>query len=66
MNVLTADVEKMYRQINIHPDGRDLQRIVWRTNESEPIQTYTLNTVTYGTTSAPVFGHTNTQTTCNR
>ena len=24
-----ADVEKMYRQIVIHPDDRDYQRILW-------------------------------------
>ncbi|CAK1584895.1 unnamed protein product [Parnassius mnemosyne] len=51
--VLTADVEKMYRQIVIHPDDRYLQQIVWRDNPSEQLQAYQLNTVTYGTSSAP-------------
>ena len=27
--VLTADIEKMYRQILIHPDDRKFQRIFW-------------------------------------
>ncbi|XP_045769775.1 uncharacterized protein LOC123870493 [Maniola jurtina] len=51
--VLAADVEKMYRQIVVHPEDRNLQLIVWRRSSSEPIKTYQLNTVTYGTASAP-------------
>ncbi|XP_075170487.1 uncharacterized protein LOC142242854 [Haematobia irritans] len=50
---LTADIEKMYRQVLIHPDDRHLQLILWRDNSTNPIKTYTLNTVTYGTVSAP-------------
>ncbi|CAK1597961.1 unnamed protein product [Parnassius mnemosyne] len=43
----------MYRCIIVHPDDRHLQQIVWRNSPSEPIQTFQLNTVTYGTASAP-------------
>ncbi|XP_038118237.1 uncharacterized protein LOC119769517 [Culex quinquefasciatus] len=50
---LVADVEKMYRQVLVHPDDRPLQRIVWRFNPTDPISTYELRTVTYGTASAP-------------
>lgn len=28
--VMASDIEKMYRQILVHPDDRDLQRILWR------------------------------------
>lgn len=42
----------MYRQIEVHPDDRSLQMILWREDESEPIKTMQLNTVTYGTASA--------------
>lgn len=42
----------MYRQIQIHADDRDLQRILWY-NFSEEIQEYRLNTVTYGLACAP-------------
>ncbi|XP_035906396.1 uncharacterized protein LOC118509627 isoform X2 [Anopheles stephensi] len=49
----TADVEKMYRQVLIHPEDRSLQRILWRESSDQPIQEYQLNTVTYGTASAP-------------
>jgi hypothetical protein len=43
----------MYRQIIVHPQDKDLQRILWRYSSEEPIQEYKLTTVTYGTSSAP-------------
>ena len=49
----TADIAKMYRQILIHPQDRDLQRILWRYSPDDPVQEYQLNTVTYGTSAAP-------------
>jgi len=51
--VLTADVAMMFRQIKIIEEDRKLQLIVWRKQENEPIEVYSLNTVTYGTTCAP-------------
>lgn len=51
--VYTADVEKMYRRIVVHPDDRPLQQILWRKDPSDPLRTYQLNSVTYGTASAP-------------
>ncbi|XP_046629052.1 uncharacterized protein LOC124309434 [Neodiprion virginianus] len=51
--VFTADIEKMYRQIEVHPDDWDLQRILWRKNPQDPVSTYQLCTVTYGLKSAP-------------
>jgi hypothetical protein len=51
--VMSADVEKMYQQIWVHPDDRCLQRILWRKTPDQPITTYQLNTVVYGTASAP-------------
>lgn len=50
--VITADVEKMFRQIQVEVEDRDLQRILWRAHPSERLRTYRLNTVTYGTTPA--------------
>jgi hypothetical protein len=41
------------RQITIHPQDRDLQRILWRNSLDDPIQEYQLPTVMYGTSSAP-------------
>ena len=50
--VISGDIEKMFRQIIVAPEDRDLQRIIWRSSPSEPISEYQLNTVTYGTASA--------------
>ncbi|XP_039299277.1 uncharacterized protein LOC120355056 isoform X4 [Nilaparvata lugens] len=47
-----ADITKMYRQILVHPEDRNLQRIFWRSNVNDPIQEYVLNTVSYGTSPA--------------
>ncbi|XP_055632947.1 uncharacterized protein LOC129773374 [Toxorhynchites rutilus septentrionalis] len=49
---LTAEIEKMYRQISIHPDDRPLQRLLWRFNKDDPISEYELTTVTYGLSSS--------------
>ncbi|XP_025264622.1 uncharacterized protein LOC112637994 [Camponotus floridanus] len=46
--VFIADIEKMYRQILVHPDDRDLQRILWKRQRTDDVQEYRLNTVTYG------------------
>ena len=31
----STDIEKMYRQINIHPKDRKFQQIIWRNNSRE-------------------------------
>lgn len=49
--VFMADIKMMYRQIQLHPDDRDLQRILWE--EEGQVKEYQLNTVTYGLASAP-------------
>ncbi|XP_057656751.1 uncharacterized protein LOC130894154 [Diorhabda carinulata] len=46
-------LRKWYRQILIYPDDRKLQKIWWRTDTTKSIEQYELNTVTYGTASAP-------------
>lgn len=51
--VATADVEKMYRMIDVNETQRQLQQILWRFEPHEKLKQYTLNTVTYGTASAP-------------
>ncbi|XP_055522891.1 uncharacterized protein LOC129717074 [Wyeomyia smithii] len=43
----------MYRMINVAPDDQKLQRILWRESEQDPIRTFELTTVTYGTSAAP-------------
>ncbi|XP_036147020.1 uncharacterized protein LOC118647026 [Monomorium pharaonis] len=49
--VVASDIEKMYRQILVHPEDRDLQRILWK--ENNLLTEFQLNTVTYGLSSAP-------------
>ncbi|XP_072389436.1 uncharacterized protein [Diabrotica undecimpunctata] len=51
--VMTADISKMYRMIHVYPEQRKLQRIFWRQNTADDLKCYQLNTVTYGTASAP-------------
>ncbi|XP_053623554.1 uncharacterized protein LOC128682758 [Plodia interpunctella] len=59
--VLSGDITKHYRQINIDESQRHLQLILWRNDEDSsedlksprPLDTLQLNTVTYGTASAP-------------
>ncbi|OXA47089.1 LINE-1 retrotransposable element ORF2 protein [Folsomia candida] len=49
----TADIKKMYRQIRVTPEDSNLQRILWRDDPPKPVKHYNLQTVTYGTASAP-------------
>ncbi|XP_025270367.1 uncharacterized protein LOC105254911 [Camponotus floridanus] len=51
--VFVTDIEKMYRQILIHSDDRDHQRILWRHRATDGIREYRLRTVTYGLACAP-------------
>lgn len=52
--VLATDIEKMYRQVQVHPDDQRLQRILWREPDGEAdVAEYALTTVTYGLSCAP-------------
>ncbi|XP_070519738.1 uncharacterized protein [Cardiocondyla obscurior] len=50
---VAADIEKMYRQIEVDSRDRDFQRILWRGNSESEIREFQLNTVTYGLSCAP-------------
>ncbi|XP_062557875.1 uncharacterized protein LOC134222727 [Armigeres subalbatus] len=50
---VNADIAKMYRMIGVQREDHPLQSIKWRNDISEPIRTFELSTVTYGTSSAP-------------
>ncbi|XP_071653060.1 uncharacterized protein [Temnothorax longispinosus] len=45
--VFAADIEQMYWQIEVHPEDRDLQRIVWRESSTDVLLEFLLNTLTY-------------------
>lgn len=45
--------KKMFRQINVISDHQNYQQILWRRNVEDVINIYKLQTVTYGTKSAP-------------
>lgn len=49
---LTGDIQKMYRQVLVHPDDRDCQRVLWRFSVNESIREFRLNTVTYSEASS--------------
>lgn len=49
---LTADISKMYRQVQLDDAQTYLQCILWRSDPSDPLQLFRLKTVTYGTASA--------------
>ncbi|XP_076643557.1 uncharacterized protein LOC143353835 [Halictus rubicundus] len=51
--VLVADIEKMFRQILVHPSDRRFQCILWKNENTEALEAYELNTITYGTACAP-------------
>lgn len=50
--VITADCEKMYRQVLLSKPDRDYHRILWRCTPDSDVSCFVLNTVTYGTASA--------------
>ncbi|XP_071653077.1 uncharacterized protein [Temnothorax longispinosus] len=51
--VIIADIQKMYRQISLHPSDRTYQRILWRLKNSPELLEMLLTTVTYGLASSP-------------
>jgi len=53
MYVVSEDIEKRYRQINIAEIDQEFLHVLWRDSPKNKIKDYKLNTVTYGTASAP-------------
>lgn len=49
---ISADIKKMFRQVCIHPEQWDSQRIFWRENPNDPLLEYWLTVVTYGMASS--------------
>lgn len=49
---LMCDIRHMFRQINIQPEHRVLQNILWRDSPEHPLQCLQLQTITYGLKSS--------------
>ena len=49
---MSADVAKMYRQIELKEKDRDYHRLLWRFNTNEPVLTFRMTRVTYGVASS--------------
>lgn len=50
---ITADIQKRYLQIGIHPHQWDLQRVIWRPHPLAELKEYWLTVVIFGMASAP-------------
>ena len=50
---LNADISKMYREILLTPEDKDLHRFVWRATPDEPIKDYRMTRVTFGVSASP-------------
>ncbi|GFT12006.1 uncharacterized protein TNCV_726091 [Trichonephila clavipes] len=50
----TADVKMMYRMILIHESQQPLLRILWKESPEDPVKTFEMKTVTYGTFENPI------------
>ena len=50
---VTADISKMYREVELCPADQQLHRFLWRPDQSQPIGDYHMNRVTFGVTSSP-------------
>ena len=51
--VFVADCVKMFRQILVDPSHRVYQHVLWRKTPSDKVETYELNTITYGLSCSP-------------
>lgn len=49
---MSADIAMMYRQILMAPEQHSLQRILWRSSTTDLIQTFEMQTITYGVASS--------------
>ena len=49
---LSADIEKMYRQVALEAPDKDFHRIIWRDRKDVPLHIFRMTRVTYGIVSS--------------
>ena len=50
---VSGDISKMYREVELCPQDRNLHRFLWRPDKTGLIGDYQMNRVTFGVTSSP-------------
>ena len=50
---LTADIAKMYREVELSEPDRDFHRFLWRSTPEKVIQDYRMTRVTFGVSASP-------------
>ena len=50
---LNADISKMYREVKLCAEDKDLHRFVWKENPASPIKDYRMTRVTFGVSASP-------------
>ena len=50
---ITADISKMYREVSLAKEDKDLHRFLWRAKPEDTIQDYRMTRVTFGVSASP-------------
>ena len=50
---VSSDIGKMYREILLCQEDRQLHRFIWREHPSQPLSLFCMNRVTFGVRSSP-------------
>ena len=50
---LNADISKMYREVKLAAEDKDLHRFLWRESPQEPVRDYRMTRVTFGVSASP-------------
>ena len=50
---LNADISKMFREVKLSSEDKDLHRFLWRASPNLPIQDYRMTRVTFGVSASP-------------
>ena len=51
--VVSADISKMYRAVELSPPDHDLHRFVWRPDQTSELQDFRMTRVTFGVAASP-------------